>query len=212
MRIAVIGTGNVGAVLGRRWARGGHDVTFGTRRPDDASVLALVEAAGPRASAALPADAASGAEVVVLAVPGGAALETAAGLGGLAGKIVVDCTNPILPGLAGLSVGTSDSGAEALARALPGARVVKAFNTTGSKNMEHPVYPGGRLAMFVCGDDPAARTVVAGLAEELGFGAVDCGPLASARYLEPLAMVWITLAYPLKQGPDFGFALLRRDG
>jgi hypothetical protein len=210
MRIAIIGTGNVGAVLGRRWAQGGHAVTFGSRRPTDADVLELVRAAGPNASVAPPAAAAASAEVVVLATPGGAAEDAVAGLGDLSGRILVDCTNPILPGLAGLSAGRDDSGAERVARAAPGAKVVKAFNTTGSANMENPIYPDGRLAMFVCGDDADARAVVAGLAAELGFEPVDCGPLRSARYLEPMAMVWITLAYPLKNGPDFGFAVLRR--
>lgn len=210
MRIAVIGTGNVGAVLGRRWARGGHEVTFGTRRPEEPGVRALVGEAGPSAGAALPADAASRAEVVVLAVPGANAVEAAVALGDLAGKILVDCTNPILPGLAGLSVGRDDSGAERIARAVPDARVVKAFNTTGSANMEDPVYPAGRVAMFLCGDDAGARRTVAALAAELGFDAVDCGPLTSARYLEPMAMAWITLAYPLKHGPGFGFSVVRR--
>lgn len=211
MRIAIIGTGNVGAVLGRRWAQGGHGVVFGSRRPDDGEIRALVEASGPRASAAAPAAAAAAADVVVLATPGAGAEAVAASLGDLAGKVLVDCTNPILPGLAGLSVGTDDSGAERIARAVPAARVVKAFNTTGSANMEDPAYPGGRLAMLLCGDDADARAVVAGLAAELGFEPVDCGPLKSARYLEPMAMAWITLAYPLKNGPDFGFAVLRRD-
>ena len=210
MRIAVIGTGNVGSVLGRRWARGGHEVVFGTRRPDDPEVAALVAAAGPSASAETPAAAAAGADVVALAVPGAAVVEAAVDLGDLAGKVLVDCTNPIRPGLEGLWVGTDDSGAERVARAVPGARVVKAFNTTGSANMENPEYPGGRLAMFVCGDDPAARETAMALARELGFDAVDCGPLKAARYLEPMAMAWINLAYPLKNGPDFGFARLRR--
>jgi hypothetical protein len=210
MRIAVIGTGNVGATLGRRWARGGHAVIFGTRRPDHEEVRALVGASGAGASAAPPPEAASRADVVVLAVPGQSAAAAAGSLGSLEGKILVDCTNPIRPGLAGLSVGTDDSGAEQIARAVPGARVVKAFNGTGSANMEDPAFPGGRLALFLCGDDAGARRVVTGLAEELGFEAVDCGPLKSARYLEPLAMVWITLAYAMGQGPDFGFALLRR--
>ncbi|NJD19491.1 MAG: F420-dependent NADP oxidoreductase, partial [Gemmatimonadetes bacterium] len=173
-------------------------------------VRALVAAAGVNASVTSPAEAAARAEVVVLATPGGGAESVVTGLGDLTGKILVDCTNPILPGLAGLSVGTEASGAERIARAAPGAKVVKAFNTTGSANMEDPVYPAGRLAMFLCGDDAGARAAVAGLAGELGFEPVDCGPLASARYLEPVAMVWITMAYPLKNGPSFGFAVLRR--
>lgn len=210
MRIAVIGTGRVGSVLGRRWARAGHTVVFGSRRPDSASVRELLDDAGSAASAASPAEATAQADVVVLAVPGSGAEEVAVSLGDLAGKILVDCTNPIVAGGGGLSVGFDDSGAERIARVVPGARVVKAFNTTGSANMADPIYPSGPLSMFVCGDDPEARAVVSELAEELGFDAVDSGPLRSARYVEPLAMLWITLAYPLGNGPDVGLALIRR--
>ncbi len=170
----------------------------------------LVAAAGTSASAALPAAAAALADVVVLATPGDTAVAVASALGDLDGRVLIDATNPILPALAGLSVGTDDSAAERIARAVPGARVVKAFNTTGSGNMEDPVYGDGRLAMFVCGDDADAKGVTRELAEQLGFEAVDCGPLKSARWLEPMAMLWVTLAYGLGNGPDFGFAVLRR--
>jgi NADPH-dependent F420 reductase len=210
MKIAMIGTGRVGAALGRRWAEAGHEVVFGSRRPDAADVQELVASVGAGASAAPPAEAAAWAEVVVLATPGDSAGSVASGLGDLAGKTLIDCTNPILPGLAGLSVGTDDSAAERIARAVPGARVVKAFNTTGSSNMEDPVYEAGRLAMFVCGDDAGAKGVATELAEALGFEPVDCGPLRSARWLEPMAMLWVTMAYGLGNGPDFGFAVLRR--
>lgn len=211
MRIAVIGTGKVGATLGRRWAGAGHDVVYGSRRPDADDVRVVLAATGHDARAELPQEAARAADVIALAVPGTTAVGIAAKLGDVSGRILVDCTNPILPGLAGLSVGTEDSGAERIARAVPGARVVKAFNTTGSANMEAPVIAGSRLAMFVCGDDPEARAVVAGLAEELGFDPVDCGPLSAARYLEPLAMLWISLAYQRGLGPRFGFTLVRED-
>lgn len=210
MEIAVIGTGSVGAVLGRRWAGAGHRVVFGSRRPDDPEIVELVQSAGSSASAAPPEAAAAGAQVVVLAVPGDRAAEIASSLGDLTGKVVVDCTNPILPGLSGLSVAGDDSGAEVLQRALPGIPVVKTLNTTGAGNMDDPVYPRGPLAMFVCGDDEAARATVAGLVEELGFQAVDCGPLRTSRYLEPLAMLWITLA-SRGLGRDFGFLLTTRD-
>jgi predicted dinucleotide-binding enzyme len=210
MKIAMIGTGRVGAVLGRRWARGGHQVVFGSRRPDADDVKGLVASAGATASAALPAEAAADADVVALATPGDVAVRAASALGDLAGKVLIDATNPILPALAGLSVGTDDSAAERIARAVPGARVVKAFNTTGSGNMDDPVYEAGRLAMFLCGDDAEAKGIATGLAEALGFEVVDCGPLESARWLEPMAMLWVTLAYGLGNGPDFGFAVLRR--
>ena len=97
-----------------------------------------------------------------------------------------------------------------MARASPGARVVKAFNTTGANNMADSRYGGGKLMMPIAGDDAAAKQTVMELASDLGFEPVDAGPLAMSRYIEPMAMVWIKLAIVQKQGRDFGFALLRR--
>jgi uncharacterized membrane protein len=106
----------------------------------------------------------------------------------------VDATNPLAPGLKGLAVGTHTSGAEELAKLAHGARVVKAFNTTGAENMADTTYPQGMPWMPVCGDDAQARERVMALATLLGFDAVDMGALRSARYLEPFAMAWIHLA------------------
>jgi 8-hydroxy-5-deazaflavin:NADPH oxidoreductase len=103
-----------------------------------------------------------------------------------------------------------DSAGETVARRAPGARVVKAFNTTGFNNMSDSGYPGGKLAMMVAGDDAEAKNVVLTLASDLGFDAIDAGPLSMSRYLEPMAMVWIKLAIAQKMGRDFGFAILRR--
>ena len=88
--------------------------------------------------------------------------------------------------------------------------MVKAFNMTGSGNMARPGYEEGALSMFLCGDDAEAKGIVGALAAELGFEVVDAGPLTSARYLEPLAMLWIHLAYGMQMGPDIGFRLMRR--
>lgn len=126
------------------------------------------------------------------------------------GRILVDATNPLAPGLAGLSVGTTTSGAEQIAAAAHGARVVKAFNTTGAENMADSRYSGGAVFMPVCGDDPDARARVIALATLIGFDAVDCGDLSAARYLEPFAMTWIHMAIKLGHGRSFAFARLRR--
>jgi hypothetical protein len=122
----------------------------------------------------------------------------------------VDATNPLAPGLAGLSVGTTTSGAEEIARRAQGAHVVKAFNTTGAENMADSRYPQGQPMMPVAGDDAAARRQVMTLATLIGFDAIDMGPLSTARYLEPLAMVWIHLAIKQGQGRRFAFARLSR--
>lgn len=202
MRIAIIGAGRVGMALGHGWARAGHDVVFGVRNPGGTAVLVGRVGTVP--------DAARGAEVIVVATPWDAAAEALRSAGPLAGKVVVDCTNPLLPGLEGLALGTSESAAERLAAAVPGARLVKAFNTSGSANMSNPSYGGQRLTMFLCGDDPAARHTVAELAADLGMDPVDAGGLRAARYLEPLAMLWIHLAYAQGLGPDFALQLVRR--
>jgi len=202
MRIGIIGAGRVGMALGHGWMRAGHDVVFGVRHPAGREVLV--------GRVATLADAVRGAAAVVVATPWDAAADALRSAGPLAGKVVVDCTNPILPGLGGLAVGAGESAAERLAAAVPDARVVKAFNTTGSANMANPSLGGRPLTMFLCGDDPAARRTVAELATDLGMDPVDAGPLAAARYLEPLAMLWIHLAYRQGLGPDFALQLVRR--
>jgi predicted dinucleotide-binding enzyme len=205
MHIAIIGTGNIGRVLGRRWAEAGHTVLFGTRRPEEADLQTLARDAGAELKPLQ--EAASTADVIVLAVPGLAAEAVVRGLGELGGKILVDCTNPLGPDR------TPEPGrsmAERIAEIAPGARVVKAFNTTGAKNMADPVYPTGPLAMPLCGDDANAKATVAGLAATLGFVPLDNGPLRQALALEAMAFVWISQAYGQGWGPDFGFAVLKR--
>jgi len=192
MRIAIVGAGNVGKTLGAGWSAK-HQVDYVGRTLPDAEKKALV----------------SGADVVVVATPAHAAQAALAGLP-VAGKIVVDCTNPLKPDLSGLTHGTDTSAAEQLGAAAPGAKVVKAFNTVGFNIMANPRIGNGRAVMLVAGDDAGAKQVALGLADELGFEAVDAGPLAVARTLEPFALLWITLAYKAGLGRDFAFGLLRR--
>lgn len=205
MHIGIAGTGNIGGTLGTRWA-GRHDIVFGTRRPDAAEVRAIVARAGARARAATVREAAA-ADVFVIATPWAAALDVVADAGDLVGKVVVDCTNPVGPGLRhALEAG---SASERLAAAAPGARVVKAFNTAGFEVFADPRFGGEPASLFLCGDDPAARDTVAGLARDLDLDPVDCGPLAQARRLEELALLWISLA-ARGQGRAHAFRLLRR--
>lgn len=210
MDIAIIGSGNVGGTIGRRWAAAGHRVRFGSRDPDGKAVQALVSEIGENASAAAIPDAADGADVVVLATPWSATRDAIAACGDLAGRVVVDCTNPLKGDLSGLELGTDTSGAETIQAWAPGARVVKALNTTGSGNMANPTYGGDRVSMFICGDDEGAKGVVRELVAALDFDVVDTGPLTAARYLEPTAMLWIHLAHQQGMGPNFGFRLVTR--
>lgn len=193
MRIAIVGAGNVGKALGEGFARSGHQVTY----------------IGRETSAAERAKRAEEAEAVVLSVPADQAKAAVAGLE-LAGKIVVDCTNPLKADLSGLTTGPDSSACEQLAAALPGAHVVKAFNTVGFDIMRNPVFGDRHVVMLVAGDDAAAKERVMALARDLGFDPLDAGPLAAARLLEPFAMLWISLAYQRGLGRNFAFALLRR--
>jgi predicted dinucleotide-binding enzyme len=167
----------------------------------------IMAAAGGSVSAATVREAVAGAEVVVLAVPWGVAEQAVKSAGPLSGKIVVDCTNPIAPGLQ-LATGPGTSAGELVAGWAPDARVVKAFNTTGANNMADPIYQGESTTMFICGDDDGAKAVVTGLAEDLGFDVADAGPLLASRFLEPLAMVWIRLAG--KYGREIAFKMMQR--
>lgn len=196
VKIAVLGAGRVGRTLGDGWAARGHEVVYGVRDPDDARHAALGEVAEP-------AEAARGAHVVVLALPWPAVEEVVRGLQ-LDDAVVVDATNP-------LGASGDVSGAERVAEWSPGARVVKSFNTTGWENMADPAYPHGRAAMLVAGDDARAKEVALSLAGELGFDALDAGPLTAARELEAVAALWIRLSRT-GHGRDIAFTLLRRGG
>src|SRR5262245_36481680 len=158
MEIAVTGAGNVGGTLGRRWARAGHAVTFGVRNPSDPKVARLLRDIGPGANATPVSDCARQAAVVVLTVPWEGAENALREAGDLRGTILIDATNPVamtLEGLRqGLVIGHTSSGGEQVARWADGARVVKAFNTTGWQNMADPVYGTQGLSMLLCGDEP----------------------------------------------------------
>jgi predicted dinucleotide-binding enzyme len=210
MKIAIVGAGNVGGTLGKGWAKKGHNIFFGVRHPQDDKIRQLVQSIGPKAQADTVADAAAFGEVVVLATPWQATEAAVREAGDLSGKVLIDCTNPLTPDFSGLEVGFSTSGAEQVARWAKGAKVFKAFNTTGYNIMADPVIDGTRTVMFVCGDDEAAKPAVLRLASDIGFDAIDAGKLVQARLLEPWAMLWISLTFAGNVGREFGFALLRR--
>ncbi len=131
MQIGIIGTGNVGGALGTRWALGGHEVVFGSRRPQSDEVRALIEKSGGRAQAASVEEAAT-CPVILLATPWPTAHEVIQSMGHLEGKTLIDAVNPVEPSLAALSVGTTTSASEQIAQWAAGAHVVKAFNTIGA--------------------------------------------------------------------------------
>jgi NADPH-dependent F420 reductase len=210
MKIAVIGIGNVGGTLGPAWAKAGHQVIFGVRDPSSKKVQTLLENTGQNARAASVAEAAAVADIVILATPWSVTQDAVQAAGNLEGKIVVDCTNPIASDLKGLTIGTTNSAGEQVAQWAQGARVVKAFNTTGSGNMADPLYESQPVTMLICGDDDEANEIVAQLAKNVGFDTCITGPLYHARYFEPMAMLWVDMAYLQGRGPDFAYKILRR--
>lgn len=210
MKIGIIGSGNVGGTLGKAWSHHGHQVVFAFRNPAGAEAAELLKAAAPTARAASVVDTVRDSDVLVLATPWEATEQILAGAGNLEGKVILDATNPLLPGLAGLAAGTTTSGAEKVAEWAKGARVVKVFNTVGYNIMADSSFPQGKAVMFYCGDDAEAKKAAATLAGELGFDALDAGPLPQARTLEPFAMLWISLAVKYGFGRDIAFQLMRR--
>jgi predicted dinucleotide-binding enzyme len=206
MTIAIIGTGNVGSALARGWSRAGQRIVLGVRNPANAEVAKLVRATG--AEVQTPAQAAASGDVVVLALPWQAAEGAVKALGGLNGKIVIDCMNPLTMrgGKLGLDRGFDTSGAEALAGWIPNARIVKTLNQVGAEMMADNRGLPHRPVMFMAGNDAAAKAAVAQLLNDLGFEALDAGDLTIARLLEPYALVWINQALAKGKGRNWAFA------
>lgn len=188
MRIAIIGAGNVGGGLAAAARAAGHEVTLAATHQEHAAKVA--EQVGGRAAAG-PADAAQGADVVVLAVPATAAAEVVSQLGDT-GAVVVDATNPLNETYDDLTTSGS-SQAEQLAAAAPQRKVVKAFNTVLASRLGNPAEDGRPLDSFYAGDDEQAKATVAELLTSLGFRPIDAGGLRMARSLEELAFLNITL-------------------
>ncbi len=191
MDIAIIGAGNVGRSLAGAFVRAGHSVTVASREPEDAGGVAAATGA---VRADSNAAAVVAAEIVVLATPFSSAPEIAEQIGdAVSGKIVVDVSNRMSFSAAGPDIDTTTSNAEELATLLPGASVVKAFNTLFASNQDDPVTDGVQLDGYVAADDDAARAAVLDLVASIGLNPVDVGPLSRARQLEGLAFLNITL-------------------
>ena len=195
MRIGVLGSGGVGQALGRGFASRGHDVMLGTRSPASEKVQGWL-AEGDARSAGTFAEAAAFGEIIVVATLGLAA-EQALELAGpdqLAGKVVIDATNPLEypgDGSVRLAFGFDDSLGERVQRKLPNANVVKAFNTVGNPYMVDPDLPGGPPTMLICGNDAEAKATVAEICEDFGWETADLGPIERSRAVEEVAMVWV---------------------
>jgi len=209
LRIAIIGPGNVGRALAGRFLDAGNEVVFGHRA--DADPSEAIASTGGRATAAPSPEAVKGADLVVLTVPGTVAPDVAASLGDLSGCIVVDATNPIRWDNGPVwSPPAAGSNAEAIAARLPGAAIVKGFNTFGAEFHADPNVGGRPLDVFVASDALEAKHLLAALSEPMGFRVIDAGPLRNASVLENTAVLWIHLAIAAGRGRDFAIMTVDR--
>lgn len=203
--ITIIGTGNIGRALAEAWSAAGHDVTIGVRDATKAEVKDLVSFGIEPA----PVDgSAKDADVIVLATPHAAVDDVLARIGDVRGKIVVDCTNGIGPGLT-VAAPANSSGSETIAARAPGSRVVRAFNQQGAETLRDARFGDLRAVSFVAGDDADARAAVGALSADVGLDTVDAGPLEAARSLDHLTMIWLSASKALGSR-DIGLTLLRR--
>jgi 8-hydroxy-5-deazaflavin:NADPH oxidoreductase len=194
MKVGVLGSGDVAKVLAAGFLKHGHDVMVGTRTP---AKLADWAKQNPKGRAGSFEEAARFAEVAVLAVKGTAAADAvrSAGTGNLAGKTVIDATNPIADqpptnGVLRFFTSLDDSLLERLQREFAGIRFVKAFNSVGNLCMVNPEFKGSRPTMFICGNDEGAKKTVTGILEQFGWETSDMGKAEAARAIEPLCMLW----------------------
>jgi hypothetical protein len=205
--IAVIGTGDVGAALGPKFAAQGHVIIYGSRDPSRDKVQRLVEQTGKNASALVPAEAVSQADIVVLAVPGLMVEEITRSLGDLSGKIIIDPTNPLKRGSTGLEHAVATSNGEIIQAAAPDAHVVKAFNTLNYRTMIEPASAGGPVSIPLVGDSDSAKNTVAQLVAGMGLEPIDLGGIANARWVEGMLILWINNRYGPNKRESFDFYL-----
>jgi predicted dinucleotide-binding enzyme len=212
-KIGILGSGDVGRVLGGGFASRGHEVVLGSREPDSEKLSAWREKTGARTASF--AEAAEHGEILVLATlwTGTESALQLAGARRAAGKIVIDATNPLdfskgrPPGLA---LGHTDSGGEQVQRWLPEARVVKAFNIVGNAHMIDPDFPGGPPDMFIAGNDRAAKQRVTEILQSFGWpSTIDVGGIEGARLLEPMCILWVQYGFATGSW-NHAFKMLRK--
>ncbi len=207
MRIAVVGTGDMGGALAVALSSK-HDVLVAGSALGSRSAAVAVEASGGKIRE-IAVEQARDADVIVFAVPWEAVDDVARRLGDLAGKVVMVVTVPWIEEK-NLAVGTTTSGAEIIASKLRGARVAQAFNTISSATVRAVDSYNEKPTAIVCSDDDDAKAVVRQLARDIGFDEVDGGPLLSARFTEPIGMMWAQLAFEGDYGENVAFRVLRR--
>jgi len=211
MRLGILGSGLMGGKLGTIFVRAGHDVVFSYAR-SDAKLKRLAREAGKKARAGTPREAAHEAAALLLAVHWSRINDVLKQAGDLSGKVIVSCSLPMNADDTALVIAHTSSGSEELAKKIPNAAIVSAFNTVPSEVL-FDVYESRRRtkrpSLVYCGDDPAAKKLVSELIRDAGFDPVDAGPLRIARYTEPFALLVAQLAYEGKGGPELGYRFER---
>ena len=209
VKITVIGAGNMGAAFVKQLTRAGHQVRVTARSAEKARQVA---AANPGAVAADAANTVDDADAIVLATAYNDAVNALKSVGDLRGKVVVDITNPLTADYMGLTLGHTTSAAEEIAKAVPGAEVVKAFNTVFAQVLTEGATLGAdrKVTVFYAGDSERAKQTVRTLAESMGFDTIDAGGLKNARYLEPLAGLNIYLGYGAGHGTAIAPTWIRK--
>jgi len=210
MKIGIIGAGRMGSAIGKLWAMAGHEVMFSDIMPRE-KLQELADSIGHGARLGTTEEAARWGDVILLAVQWSVVREALDACGNLDGKIVIDVINPVKADFSDLEFGYTTSASEEIAKMIPGARVCKALNTIPSPvfALEGCRISGMKVSGFHCGDDEAAKKVVAQLVSDAGFDPVDCGPLSSARYLEAAGMLLIRIVVALKASPELALTLVR---
>lgn len=199
MKVAIIGTGNMGAGLATSLANAGHQVSIGAR--DLVKSAALADSIGKGAVGGGIAAAVKLADLVILALPFGAVAETVKQAGDLAGKVIVDISNPVTPDFKELLIGHTTSAAEEIQKLTTQASVVKALNTIFAGLLSPDARQGKTLQVFIASNEESSKAVVSELVNSIGFEAVDAGPLSNSRYLEPIGQMNIQFGFFLGQGP-----------
>ncbi len=211
MRIGILGAGLMGGKLGTIFARAGHEVVFSYAR-STAKLTKLAKTAGASARAGTPAEAVESADAVLIAVHWSRMADVLQQIGDVAGKVVITCSLPMNAEDTGLVTAHTTSGAEELATMIPKARIVSAFNTVPSEVL-FAVYDARRRAarpsLVYCGDEAGGKRVAAELIADVGFDPVDAGPLRTARYTEPFALLMAQLAYDGPEGPELAYRFQR---
>ena len=207
MRIGILGSGLMGGKLGTIFARAGHDVVFSYSH-SKAKLEKLARNAGGRARAGTPAEAAKDADVLLLAVHWSRVDDVLKKAGNLDGKVIVSCSLPMNANDTGLVIANKSSGSEKLAKKVPKAHVVSAFNTVPSEvlfSVFESKGSGTRPSVVYCGDNAKAKKAAAQLIADVGFEPIDAGPLRIARYSEPFTLLVAQLAYEGDRGPAMAY-------